>query len=64
MDGTTKKFIQEENEKLAFLIYGHITCLEKKIDTVETKMDSGFSEVHKSLDRIENEHGQALGLVH
>lgn len=38
MDGATKKFIQEENEKLAFLISQHIGRLENKIDAVENTM--------------------------
>jgi ubiquinone biosynthesis protein UbiJ len=65
MDSATKKFIQEENEKLAFLISQHIgrledtmatkediARLEENIAHLEDKVDSGFGKQLEETDGL------------
>ncbi len=69
MKNDIKTFIQQENEKLAFLVSGHIDRLEKKIEQVENKVEQvenkmarteDIENIANHLERIENKYGQAL----
>jgi archaellum component FlaC len=74
MDGATKKFIQEENEKLAFLISQHIgrldekvggleekiEGLDEKIELLENTMKKGFADIDERLSHIEYPQEQRL----